>query len=88
MDRKQNALLTILKIKFNAMKAAQRVEYKRESRVGDYPELQVGFPERNDASSPNLDRERIHVDLDTLNISRTTEEEVTREVTGIAYNIK
>lgn len=68
------------------MKAAQT--YKRENRVSDYPELQVGFPECNDASRANLDRERIHVDLDTLNISRTTENDVIREITGVTYTVK
>lgn len=54
----------------------------RESRirVNDYPELHVGFPERNDASNPNVEMERIHVDVNTFKISRKTSQELVREL--------
>jgi hypothetical protein len=52
----------------------------RNSRRYDFPELQVGFPERNDVESPSLDMERIHVDFSTLNISRKNGRELTREI--------
>jgi hypothetical protein len=37
----------------------------RSRRVHDFPELQVGFPERNDVSNPNIEMERIDVDVNT-----------------------
>lgn len=48
----------------------------------DYPEKQVGFPERNDASSPEPDREtdRVHVDPQTLQVSRKSAREVSEEL--------
>ena len=54
-----------------------------------YPEMYVGFPERNDASkpddtevrpTPNEEMERVHVDPETLDISRKNAEEVHREI--------
>jgi hypothetical protein len=54
---------------------------KKESQLRDYPESQVGFPERNDVTCP-VDTERIHVDLDTFDISRKSSTEVHRELTG------
>ena len=56
-------------------------DVKRETRRNDFPELQVGFPERNDVSNPNTEMERVHVDLETLDISRTNEQEFTKEIT-------
>ena len=53
---------------------------KRENRRNDFPEMQVGFPERNDATSPNEEMERVHVDLETLDISRKSAEEFSREI--------
>jgi hypothetical protein len=64
------------------MKRATRVEPKREHRRNDFPELQVGFPERNDAANPIDEMERIHVDLETLSISRKNTKEFTREITS------
>jgi hypothetical protein len=55
---------------------------KQERRRNDFPETQVGFPERNDVSSPIEEMERLHVDFDTLNVSRTSADEFTREITG------
>lgn len=52
---------------------------KRDPRHREYPELHVGFPERNDASNPNEEMERVHVDIKTLDISRKNAEEVQRE---------
>lgn len=48
----------------------------------DYPEMQVGFPERNDVTFPSEEMERVHVDLETLKLSRKSGEELTRENTG------
>jgi hypothetical protein len=53
---------------------------KPGSRVKDYPELQVGFPERNECT-PVDDMERIHVDLETMDISRKNLQEFTKEIT-------
>lgn len=50
----------------------------KKKRIGDFPELQVGFPERNDASNPNHEIERIHVDLKTLRISKKNSREVAK----------
>jgi hypothetical protein len=48
-------------------------------RPSDFPELQVGYPERNDVRNPNDEMERIHVDLESFELSRKTAEEVTLE---------
>lgn len=52
------------------------------TRLNDYPERQVGFPERNDVTNPNLDMERVHVDFETFDISRKNAEEVTKAISG------
>jgi len=49
-------------------------------RPNDFPEHQVGYPERNDVSNPNDEMERIHVDLETLVLSKKTAAEITREI--------
>jgi hypothetical protein len=54
----------------------------RRNRLNDFPELQVGFPERNDASNPNIEMERIHVDFETLGISKKSAAEIMREIRG------
>jgi len=41
-------------------------------RVNDFPELQVGYPERNDVRNPNCEMERIHVNLESMKLERTT----------------
>ena len=51
-------------------------------RRNDFPELQVGYPERNDVSNPNIEMERIHVDFETLGISKKTAGEIMREIRG------
>ena len=51
------------------------------NRVREYPEMHVGFPERNEIPDPS-EMERIHVDFDTFNISRKNAIEMTREITG------
>lgn len=51
-------------------------------RANDFPELQIGFPERNDVRNPNHETERFHVDLENMELRRTTANEVTREITG------
>ena len=50
------------------------------SRVKDYPELQVGFPERNECT-PVDDMERVHVNLETMDLSRKNLQEFTKEIT-------
>jgi hypothetical protein len=61
---------------------AESMNNGQNRRRNDYPELQVGFPERNDVDNPVLEMERVHVDLETLDISRTNIHEFTRELTG------
>lgn len=53
---------------------------KRSRRVHDYPELQVGFPERNDVANPNQEMERLHVDLETLGVTKKSAAELAREL--------
>lgn len=54
---------------------------EQNRRLNDYPELQVGFPERNDASFPaNDEMERIHVDLENLHISRKKAADLMQEL--------
>jgi hypothetical protein len=48
----------------------KEVTSRRNNRVYDFPERQVGFPERNDVSNPDIEMERIHVDLETMRMSR------------------
>ena len=48
-------------------------------RPNDYPERQVGYPERNDVSNPDPEMERIHVDLETMSISKKSAAEIARE---------
>lgn len=44
-----------------------------------FPEQKVGFPECNDASVSSEDRERIHVDVESLKLSRKSGRELKRE---------
>jgi len=60
-----------------------KVNIKRNNKHNDFPELQVGFPERNDVRNPNIEMERIHVDLKTLGISKKSAAEIIREIRGI-----
>jgi len=53
-----------------------------KSSVRDYPELQVGYPERNDVRSPEYVRERIHVDLESLKLIRASENELKAHMRG------
>ncbi|MEX2235202.1 MAG: hypothetical protein WD824_23770 [Cyclobacteriaceae bacterium] len=59
-----------------------KINIKRNKRRNDFPELHVGFPERNDVSNPNMEMERIHVDFETLGISKKSAAEITREIRG------
>lgn len=70
------------------MKRASGNEQKTVSRLHDFPESQVGFPERNDVASPIIEMERIHVDLETMDISRKNTEELTRELTQASSDRK
>lgn len=56
---------------------------RRNKRLNDFPELQVGYPERNDVSNPNIEMERIHVDLETMGISKKSAAEIAREMRGL-----
>lgn len=58
----------------------EELNIKRSKRLNDFPELQVGFPERNDVSNPNLEMERFHVDFETLGISKKSAAELAREM--------
>jgi hypothetical protein len=71
-----------IKVKAMRTKTFDTTDHKKGSRRHDYPERQVGFPERNDVTNPNDEMERVHVDLETLNISRTNSSAFTREITG------
>jgi hypothetical protein len=51
-------------------------------RANDFPELQIGYPERNDVRDPNCEMERIHVNLESLELKRTSATGLTREITG------
>jgi hypothetical protein len=64
------------------MNLSNNIDRKPVSRVREFPELQVGFPERNEIPDPISEMERVHVDLETLNISRKNAVELTREITG------
>jgi hypothetical protein len=64
------------------MNLNNNIDRKPVSRVREYPELQVGFPERNEIPDPISEMERVHVDLETLNLSRKNAVELTREITG------
>ncbi len=64
------------------MTKANQPELNRERKVSEYPELQVGFPERNDASNPVDDMERVHVDLETLDLTRANSIDLTRALTS------
>jgi hypothetical protein len=64
------------------MNLSNNMDRKPVSRVREFPELQVGFPERNEIPDPISEMERVHVDLETLNISRKNAVELTREITG------
>lgn len=52
----------------------------RNRRVNDFPELQIGYPERNDVRDPNCEMERIHVNLDSLELERTNAHGMIREI--------
>lgn len=58
----------------------EQLNIRRNRQISDFPELQVGFPERNDASNPNREMERIHVDLKTMGISKKSAAELAREM--------
>lgn len=58
----------------------KQVNRKRSKRLQDYPELQVGFPERNDVANPNLEMERLHVDFETLGVSKKSAAELAKEL--------
>lgn len=59
---------------------SEQLDIKRATRVSDFPERQVGYPERNDASDPNGEMERIHVDFETMGISKKSAAQLAREL--------
>lgn len=58
----------------------KKANIKRNRHRHDFPELQVGFPERNDVQNPNIEMERIHVDLETLGTSKKSARDFAREI--------
>jgi hypothetical protein len=60
----------------------KQIKVRPNRRLNDFPELQVGYPERNDVSNPNLEMERIHVDLETMGISKKSAAEIAQEIKG------
>lgn len=58
----------------------KRANINRNRGRNDFPELQVGFPERNDVQNPNIEMERIHVDLETLGTSKKSARDFAREI--------
>jgi hypothetical protein len=55
-------------------------------KVNDFPELQIGYPERNDVCNPNWEMERIHVDLENMELKATNSSGiVTRKVNEEEY---
>lgn len=58
----------------------QKINIKRSRSLHDYPELQVGFPERNDVTNPDGEVERAHVDIERLEASKGSEREIVREI--------
>jgi len=50
-----------------------------KKRLNDFPELQIGYPERNDVRDPNHEMERLHVDLENFELRRTRADELTRD---------
>ena len=62
---------------------------KSQTRIREFPELQVGFPECNDAS-PIVEMERVHVDFETMDISRKNAREVTLAIAeqGASNNMR
>lgn len=60
----------------------KNLDIKRKKRRNDFPERQVGFPERNDVSHPDIEMERIHVDVETLGTSKKSEAQILREIRG------
>ena len=60
----------------------EQTNMRRKKRLNDFPEFQVGYPERNDVSNPNTEMERIHVDFETMGISKKSAAEIVREMRG------
>lgn len=58
----------------------------QKRRPNDFPELQIGYPERNDVRDPNHEMERIHVNLENLELLRTTADGITRENEGTRFS--
>ena len=54
----------------------------QNSRTNDFPELQIGYPERNDVRNPNHEMERIHVDMENMELRRMNATDLTREIAG------
>ena len=66
----------------------KEVTSRRNNRVRDFPEHQVGFPERNDVSNPNIEMERIHIDLETMGMSKKSADAISREISGTSSHGK
>lgn len=61
------------------MKDKEKNRKAAARRRGGFPEQKVGFPECNDASVPSEDQERVHVDIESLKLSRKSARELKRE---------
>ena len=55
------------------------MEKVQKVRPNDFPELQIGYPERNDVKNPNSEMERIHVNLENFELKRTTADGIVRD---------
>lgn len=51
----------------------------KKNRPNDFPELQIGYPERNDVRDPNGEMERIHVNLENFELQRATADQIIRD---------
>lgn len=60
----------------------------QKPRPNDFPELQIGYPERNDVRDPNQEMERIHVDLENFELRRATADELTQNNNAQGVNRK
>lgn len=58
---------------------------QEQNRTNDFPELQIGYPERNDVTRPKdeseilREMERLHFDPERLELVRTTADGKVRE---------
>jgi hypothetical protein len=51
-------------------------------RLNDFPELQIGYPERNDVRNPNVELERMHASVERPGLSSRNDEQRLPEPKG------